>query len=64
MAEAVLEHMHSDMEELKRDMAVIKHILSEEGKLSAHAKKALAEARATPEEEYISHEALKKRLHA
>ena len=54
MKEAVLEHMHTDLEELKRDMSVIKHILSDEGKLSEYAKKALAEARATPDSEYVS----------
>lgn len=60
--EAALEHMHQDVEEIKRDMAVIKHILSEEGRLSSYAKKALAEARAAPYSEYISHEELKKRI--
>lgn len=62
MAEAIIEHMHQDLEELKTDMAVIKHILSEEGKLNSSAKKALAEARAAPDSEYISHEELKKRI--
>ena len=62
MSETAVVHMHSDLEELKRDVAVIKHILSEEGKLTAYAKKLLAEARATPDSEYISHEELKKRI--
>lgn len=62
MAEAIIEHMHQDLEELKTDMAVIKHILSEEGRLNSSAKKALVEARATPDNEYVSHEELKKRI--
>lgn len=62
MAEAEVEHMHNDLEELKRDMVVIKHILSEEGKLSMYAKKALREARATPDSQYIRHADLKKRV--
>ena len=62
MSTAALEHMHTDLEELKRDMAVVKHILSEEGKLSDYARKALAEARATPDSEYIRHADLKKRI--
>lgn len=62
MADTEAEHIHHDLEELKRDMAVIKHILSEEGKLSAFAKKALKDAGDTPESEYIKHADLKKRL--
>ena len=62
MNEAALEHMHQDMEELKRDMALIKHILSEEGKLTRYAQKLLEEARATPDSEYIRHEDLRKRV--
>lgn len=62
MSEATLKHMHDDLEALKRDMAVVKHILSEEGKLSAYAKKELAEARSTPDSDYVSHEELKKRV--
>lgn len=57
-----IEHMHKDLEELKQDMALIKHILSEEGKLSDYAKKSLGEARKTPDSEYISHKELKKRI--
>ena len=62
MAETTVEHMHSDIEALKKDVAVIKHILSEEGKLSAFAEKALAQARATHDSEYVSHEQLKKKI--
>ena len=57
-----VEHMHKDLEDLKRDMAIIKHILSEEGKLSGYAMKELQEARKTPDSEYIKHEDLKKRI--
>lgn len=62
MAEAVIEHMHKDLEAVKQDIAVIKHILTQEGKFSDFAKKALAEARATSDSEYVSHEELKKRV--
>ena len=55
-------HMHKDLEELKQDVALIKHILSEEGKLSDYAKKSLEEARKTPDSEYLKHEDLKKRI--
>ena len=55
-----VEHMHKDLEDLKRDMAIIKHILSEEGKLSDYAQKELQEARKTPDSEYIKQEDLKK----
>lgn len=60
--QTTLEHMHHDLEELKRDMALVKHVLCEEGKLNSSAKQALEEARATPDEEYISHRELKKRI--
>lgn len=62
MSEATIVHMHNDIEDLKRDVAVIKHILSEEGKLSEHAKEELATARAIPDSEYVSHKELKKRI--
>ena len=60
--QAVIGHIHKDLEELRRDVDVIKHILSEEGKLSEYAKKQLAKARKTPDFEYIKHEELKKRI--
>ena len=62
MNQSAIEHMHKDLEELKQDMAIIKHILSEEGKLSDYARKELQEARKTPDSEYIKHEDLKKRI--
>lgn len=62
MTDAAVEHMHADIESLKRDMSVIKHILSEEGKLSPWAEQALGEARETPDKEYVAHDILKKRV--
>ena len=62
MSDTTIEHMHDDIEELKRDIAVIKHILTEEGKLTEYAKKTLAEARTTPDSEYTSLKELKKRI--
>ncbi len=54
MTESVLEHMHADLEQLKQDIAVIKHILSEEGKLTGWAKKELAKTRAEPVSTYTN----------
>ena len=48
-----MEHIHKDLVALKRDVLVIKHILSEEGELTDEAKKRLKEARETPKENYI-----------
>ncbi len=62
MNETEVDHMHHDVEELKRDIAIIKHILSEEGKLTAAAKKELSEARKTPDSEYVKHNELKRRV--
>ena len=53
---------NKELEKLKRDVAVIKHILSEEGKFNPIARQALEHARKTPENEYISHNELKKRI--
>ena len=57
-----LEHVHKDIEEIKNDLFVIKHILVQEGKLKVSARKLLEEARNTPDSEYVSHEQLKKRI--
>jgi len=51
--EAEIKHMHEDLEVLKIDIAVIKHILSEEEVLTEEAKQHLAKARATPNSEYV-----------
>lgn len=50
---ATLETLHEELKELKKDMDYIKGILSEDFELSEHAKKALNEARTTPESEYV-----------
>ena len=62
MSDATIEHMHTDIEELKRDIAVIKHILTEEGKITEYTKKTLAEARTIPDSEYTSLKELRKRI--
>lgn len=53
MSETEFKHMHQDIEFIKEDIALIKHILSEEGELTEEAKKRLAKARTTPEKEYL-----------
>ena len=62
MTETEIKHIYEDMEIVKKDIALIKHILIEEGELTEEAVKDLEEARKTPKKEYISHEELKKRL--
>lgn len=54
MTELDIEHIHEDLIELKRDISVIKHILSEEGQLTEWAKKALQDARSEPEDKYTN----------
>ena len=44
--------IHKDLVTLKRDIRVIKHILSEEGRLTEEAKKRLDDARKTPNSKY------------
>ncbi|MEK6850842.1 MAG: hypothetical protein AABX85_04675 [Nanoarchaeota archaeon] len=46
--------IHEDLLRLRRDVELIKKVLLHEGKLTSWAKKALAEARAEKEENYIS----------
>ncbi|MBU1202281.1 MAG: hypothetical protein KJ583_05450 [Nanoarchaeota archaeon] len=48
-----IEVLHKDLTSLKKDIEFIKHILREDYELSEFAKKALKEARETPESEYI-----------
>ena len=62
MTEIEIKHIYEDMEIVKKDIALIKHILIEEGELTEEAVRDLEEARKTPKKEYISHEELKKRL--
>ena len=53
MVQTDFKHMHEDIETLKNDVAVIKHILSEEGELTDEAKQRLEAARKTPASEYV-----------
>lgn len=53
MAQTNLKHMHLDIETLKNDVAVIKHILSEEGELTQDARRRLEAARKTPNSKYV-----------
>ncbi len=53
MSEAEIKHIHQDLEALKRDIALIKHILIEEGELTHEAKKRLEIARKTPLSQYV-----------
>ncbi len=50
---ATIETLHEELKELKKDVTYIKEVLSEDFELSEHAKKALKEARDTPESEYV-----------
>jgi len=53
MQQLNMNHLHKDLLSLKRDVAVIKHILSEEGELTEEAKRLLGQARKTPREKYV-----------
>ncbi len=53
MTSTEIAHMHEDLEILKRDIAVIKHILSQEGSLTPEAKKRLEKARQSPKSSYV-----------
>ena len=50
---AEMKEIHKDLESLKRDLAFIKHILSENYELSVSAKKQLKRARKTDKSKYI-----------
>ncbi|MEK6938607.1 MAG: hypothetical protein AABX04_06180 [Nanoarchaeota archaeon] len=52
MTDTELKCMHEDLETLKRDVATIKQILSEERYLTLEAKSRLEAARKTPIEKY------------
>ncbi len=51
---ATIENLHKDIMYLKKNLLLIKHMLEEDYELSKKAKKELAEARRTPESEYIN----------
>ena len=53
MTEAEIKHMHEDIETIKQDLAVIKHILSEEGELTEEAKTRLLKVRTTSNSDYV-----------
>lgn len=48
MAEAELHHLYEDVEVIKRDLALIKHVLLEEGELTPDAHARLEKSRKTP----------------
>ena len=48
-----MKEIHKDLESLKRDLALIKHILSENYELSASVKKRLKKARKTDKSKYV-----------
>lgn len=48
-----IEIVHQELVGLKKDIEFIKHALSEDFEFSDEAKKALKEARETPESEYV-----------
>ena len=54
--------MHTDLEQIKSDIAFIKHILTENYGLSGQVKKALALARDSPKSDYVSHQEVKRRF--
>ena len=53
MVETELKHIHEDIETLKNDISVIKHILSQEGELTDEARQRLEAARKTPASKYV-----------
>jgi len=53
MSETDIRHMHEDLELIKQDIAIIKHILTEEGELTPEAKERLAQARKTHLDKYV-----------
>ena len=48
-----IENLHQDMLALRKDVAFIKHVLSEDFELSEEASRGLRKARETPESEYV-----------
>ena len=53
MSETDIRHMHEDLELIKQDIAIIKHILTEEGELTPEAKERLSKARKTHLDKYV-----------
>jgi hypothetical protein len=48
-----IEKIQQDISIIRKDLDYIKSVISEDFELSEHAKKALKEARDTPESEYV-----------
>ncbi len=48
-----IEQLHKDLVSLRKELALIRHILREDYELSASAKKRLKSARKTPKSKYI-----------
>lgn len=61
MAQGKLEHMHQEILELKKDVALLKNILSEE-ELSDWAKKELEAARRVPDSELVDYGTVRRKL--
>ncbi len=57
-----IEHLHKDIEDIKKNITFIKDILMEGYELSDDAKKQLRIAGKTPRSEYIGHEEVRKLL--
>ena len=57
-----MQHMHKDIEEIKKSLDFIRNILAEDYELSESAKKQLEIASKTPISEYIDHAKVKKKL--
>ncbi len=53
MSEVELIHMHEDLEIMNRDIAIIKHILTQEGELTEETKIRLDRSRSIPRSEFI-----------
>ena len=62
MQNTTIESLHEDIDVLKREVILIRHLLAEDFELSEKAKKELAKARATPKERYTCHEDVKNRF--
>ncbi len=62
MANVTIDTLHKELHEIRNDLALLKHILSEEYELSAWAKKELEKARSTPEADYVSQEEMERRF--
>jgi len=57
-----LETIQQDIEQMKRELLFLRHVMEEDYELSEEAKKRLELARKTPRSAYLSHEAVKRRL--